>query len=97
MSRIYKVALKDAKGVARNENEILVRALTKAGALRFAAEKTMDAEVASQDDLIRLVTAGAKVEESAEQEQPAPAARSEAALPKETEEAAAGPRKRSWA
>lgn len=87
MSRIYKVALKDVQGVRRDENEILVRALTKAGALRFAAEKTMEAEVVSQDDLIRLVTAGVKVQESGQTDEPEAAAQSDKAEPKKKDKA----------
>jgi hypothetical protein len=60
--RIYKVSLKDVKGAPRNEPEILVEADSRAGALRHAAEKTMVAEVASSQDLIRLTKLNVEVE-----------------------------------
>ena len=50
MSRIYRV--QQAKG--KVTEEVLVRADTVAGAIRHIAQKTMSAEVATQDDLIRL-------------------------------------------
>jgi hypothetical protein len=42
----------------------LVRAANNAQALRHVALDTLTAEVASQDDLVRLVGQGAKVEEA---------------------------------
>jgi hypothetical protein len=59
MSRIYAVHKKeDGADVA------LVKADTKAGALRHVAEKTMTAEVPSQEDLVKLIQAGVKVEDA---------------------------------
>jgi len=60
MSRIYRV--QQAKG--KVTEEVLVRADTVAGAIRHIAQKTMSAEVATQDDLIRLAGSGAKVEDA---------------------------------
>ncbi len=78
MSRIYKVQVKDS------QERSLVRAESKAGALRHIAEKTMEAEVATQDDLVKMVAAGVKVEDAGkETDQEAPEAdKSEPAPPK---------------
>ena len=64
MARIYKVAPKagGAKGT------LLVRAETKAGALRHVAEKTFEADVPTQDELITLAQSGVKVEEEKAEE-----------------------------
>lgn len=57
MSRYYAVRKKaDLADVA------LVEADTKAGALRFVAEKTLCADVVSQKDLVKLMQAGVKIE-----------------------------------
>lgn len=61
-TRVYKVIHKPTNNVR------LVRAVNKTAAFRFVADDTIEAEVASQDDLIGLVTAGTKVEESVEVE-----------------------------
>lgn len=58
MSRIYSVKIKDAKDV------LLVSADTRAGALRHAAEKTMVAEVASQEDMYKAAKAGLEIEDA---------------------------------
>ena len=60
MSRIYKVMFKGHKEAK------LVKSNTKAGAIRQASIGTISAEVASQDDLVSLIAAGVKVEESIE-------------------------------
>lgn len=60
MSRIYKVSITHGK----DTKEKLVRATTKGGAIKHAASRCIEAEVASQDDLIRLASAGEKVEEA---------------------------------
>lgn len=62
MSRIYKVTLKTGKTHA----VLLVKASTKSGAIRQASIGTISAEVASQDELVKLITEGVKVEESRE-------------------------------
>ncbi len=57
MSRYYAVRKKaDLADVA------LVEADTKAGALRFVAEKTLTAESVSQKDLVKLMQAGVRIE-----------------------------------
>jgi len=82
MSRIYIV---DRKGT---EGKTLVRADTKAGALRHVAEKTMVAEVASQDDLVTLVGAGANVEDAGKEEPEA--------APEAEKEPTDGKKKKDW-
>ena len=62
MSRIYVVHTKET------QEKSLVRADTKAGALRHVAEKTMTAEVVSQDDLYDLASKGVKVEDAGKDE-----------------------------
>lgn len=59
-TRIYKVHIKHGN----HESQHLVRASTKATAIRHAAYKCIEAEVASQDDLVALATAGKKVEDA---------------------------------
>ncbi len=57
MSRIYKVKV-------LNE-EVLVRAETRGSAIRHAMEKSVEVEVASQDDLVRLTGKGVVVSDAA--------------------------------
>lgn len=60
-TRIYVVSARhDGHVIARR----LVRAPTQAQAIRHVATEAITAEVASQDDLVELVAAGAKVETS---------------------------------
>ena len=81
MSRIYAVHKKEDGAEVS-----LVKADTKAGALRHVAEKTLTADVASQDELVKLVSAGVKVEDA--KADPAP----------ETEtEAPKGKKEKAWA
>ena len=60
MSRIYKVSITHGN----QTKEKLIRAITKSGAIRHVAAKCIEAEVASQDELVRLATSGEKVEEA---------------------------------
>ncbi len=60
MSRIYKVAITHGK----DTKEKLIRALTKAGAIKHAALRCIAAEVATQDDVFKLAAAGEKVEDA---------------------------------
>jgi len=62
MPRIYVVSVKES------QKKQLVRAESKAGALRHVAEKTMGAEVASQDDLVEMIGSGLKVEDAGKEE-----------------------------
>jgi len=59
--RVYKVT--SDKGV-----NWLVRASTKTGALAYVGSKVLTSEVASQDDLIGMISAGMRVEEAGEAE-----------------------------
>lgn len=59
-SRIYVV--KNKKGM-----ESLVRAVTTASAIRHAARAEFSAEVASQDELVRLAGGGHNVEVAGEE------------------------------
>ncbi len=65
MDRIYLV--KTPAG------EQLVRAFNKTVAINHVVDNTITAEVASQDDLIRLVSAGVKVQDSKPASQVVPA------------------------
>ena len=65
MSRIYKVSRTHGK----EQEEHLVRADTKSGAIRHIADKCIKVEVATQDDLVTLATAGKKVEEAKTQDE----------------------------
>ena len=65
-TRIYIVSEKSGTNRAR-----LVRAISKAQAIRFVAEQTIAASIASQDDIVDAMTVGAAIEtaiEPAEQE-----------------------------
>lgn len=63
-TRIYIVANAQARDAAGNEIPArLVRAPNASQALRHVAADTLAVAVASQDDLIRLIAAGVKVEE----------------------------------
>lgn len=63
--RIYMVANAQARDPAGNEQPArLVRAIHPAQALRHVAEDTLAVAVASQDDLVRLLSAGVRVEQS---------------------------------
>jgi hypothetical protein len=53
--------------VTANGEEFLVRALTKISALHFIAARTIDAEIASADALVRLTKAGQEIENAKEQ------------------------------
>lgn len=54
--KIYKVV------DSRTNSERLIRAISKTQALRVAAESSMSASLASQDDIVTLVGAGVAVE-----------------------------------
>ena len=60
MSRIYKVVIKHGL----QSEEKLIRSINKSGAIRHVAAKCIAAEVASQDDVLRLARAGYEVENS---------------------------------
>jgi len=63
--RIYMVVNAQARGIAGNEQPArLVRAIHPAQALRHVAEDTLAVAVASQNDLVRLLGAGVRVEQS---------------------------------
>lgn len=57
-TRIYSVALKMGDGMR------LVRAGNQSQALRHVAKQFMETRVATQDDIVAAVTAGAKVEDA---------------------------------
>lgn len=62
-TRIYMVANAQARDIAGNEQPArLVRAPNASQALRHVAADTLAVAVASQDDLVRLIAAGVKVE-----------------------------------
>jgi hypothetical protein len=56
--RIYEVRIPATK------TRRLVRATSRATAIRYAAEDTITAQVATQEALIELLTAGAAVEDA---------------------------------
>lgn len=58
--RIYKVSITHGKDTKQK----LVRAATKAGAIKHAAQRCIVAEVATQDDVFTLAKAGEQVEEA---------------------------------
>ena len=60
MNRIYKVVVNHGQ----QSEEKLVRAVTRSSAIRHVATKCIVAEVASQDDVLRLARAGQDVEDS---------------------------------
>lgn len=61
--RIYVIGPKKAEGGMVPKRR-LVRAPNQAQAIRFVASDTLQATVASQDDLVDLVTSGIEVESS---------------------------------
>lgn len=62
-TRIYMIANADARDAAGNEIPArLVRATNAARALRHVAADTLAVALASQDDLVRLLGKGIKVE-----------------------------------
>lgn len=63
-TRIYKV--KHSLNGASAES--LVRAGTPAQAIRHVVKNSVTAEVAGQDDIVKMVSAGSKVEEAATDE-----------------------------
>jgi hypothetical protein len=58
MANVYVV--KGSNGAAQR----LVRAANKAQALRYVAEQTLTADVATADDVYRLATAQVRIEEA---------------------------------
>jgi len=57
-NRIYLVKNKNT-GVER-----LIRAVSRVEAVRFVARTSLEANAASQEDLVRLVAAGTQIEDS---------------------------------
>ena len=57
-NRIYVVVNK------ATQEQRLIRAASRAEAVRFVARTTLESSAASQDDLVRLLTAGTKIEDS---------------------------------
>lgn len=66
-TRIYAVKPKGADIPPR-----LIRASTQAQAMRHGARDTLQCAVASQDDIVRAINAGAKVETSSDEPEPPP-------------------------
>ncbi len=54
---------------AEGTKPMLVRAKTRAGALRFVARKSMHAEFANQDQIVNMITAGFKVDDATEEDE----------------------------
>lgn len=65
-TRIYLVAKAAGTG---DEQGHLVRAATQAQAVRHVVRNTYQAEVATQEQLVDLMTAGAKVEDAGEEQE----------------------------
>jgi hypothetical protein len=64
-TRIYAVKPKGSEGPPR-----LIRASTQAQAMRHVARDTLQCAVASQDDIVTAINAGAKVETSSDEPEP---------------------------
>lgn len=62
-TRIYLVEREPLHGSEHGDDR-LVRAIRRAAALAHVARRTLNARVASQDDLLRAVSRGIKVEEA---------------------------------
>ena len=57
-NRIYLVINKSTS------EQRLIRAVSRSDACRFVARSSLESSAASQDDLVRLLTAGTKIEDS---------------------------------
>lgn len=66
-TRIYAVGPKKGSGAQPVESVRLVRASTQAQAVRHVVRNTFTAEVATQEQLVDLMTVGVRVEDAGEE------------------------------